>query len=492
MSFTSINILNKDHNFKYIIEYIDNKEYINNIYSYNINGENIDFYGDDGGWRKNNSILESVENAGVRDYIPEKINLSSVNLYFPEYSLEKYERGVKYVLTVNTWINNNIIYLGTYLLDRSNSDAVDTVKTFYNNKYYEVINVKFIDPWFLNYSDDWKDWRVNICDSKTYGENHELNNNGSIINFTLHPVLKIDDEYVLSDNYTGGQNSINLIDNNINNLKYRICTEYTKYGICFDGNVQFNKAYKQDINGLKEYLSETYGIEDFTTTFEFYIQDNVNLYDYFVIEDQNIRCRLNKKDINHSQTDTLKYTSWDEYVDGMYINSTFNIIDNNGDVLMTIMSNDIPITQEVYKYFIFSGYNDNLGLLKLNLIDMNVYEVNTVNKIVKNIIQLDRPKDYKSNITKPVYYRVRELSHLVVHPAITENICLNLDKYKYLVDTFILRIEGVNFVEISRNSNGVVFKVIGNSLPNTIQSGTYYILNQDNELVSTGKYTYEI
>lgn len=491
MSFTSINILNKDHNFKYIIEYIDNKEYINNIYSYNINGENVDFYSNNIGWRKNNSILESVENVGVRDYIPEKINLSSVNLYFPEYSLEKYERGVKYVLTVNTWINNNIIYLGTYLLDRNNSDAVDTVKIFYNNKYYEVINVKFIDPWFLNYSDDWKNWRVNICDSKTYGENHELNNNGSIINFTLHPVVEVEGEYLLHDKYTGGQNSINIIDNT-NNLRYNIEIDYTKYGICFDGRVRFNRAYDQDFDGLKEYLYETYGIEDFTTNFEFYIQDNTDLYDCLVIDEQDVRCRLKKSDINHTQEENIKYTSWDEYVEGMYINSTFNIIDNNGDVLMTIMSNEIPITQEVYKYFIFSGINDNLGLLKLNLIDMNVINVNAVNKIEKKIIQLDRPKDYKSNITKPVYYRVRELSHLVIHPAVTENICLNLDKYKYLVDTFILKVEGVNFVETSRNPNGVVFKVIGNSLPNMIQSGTYYILNQDGELISTGKYTYEV
>ena len=303
--------------------------------------------------------------------------------------------------------------------------------------------------------------------------------------------MEVEGEYLLHDKYTGGQNSINIIDNT-NNLRYNIEIDYTKYGICFDGRVRFNPVYEQNFDGLKEYLYETYGIKEFTTNFEFYIQDNADLYDYLVIDEQDVRCSLKKRDINHTQEGNIKYASWDEYVEGMYINSTFNIIDTTGDVLMTIMSNEIPITQEVYKYFIFSGVNDNLGLLKLNLIDMNVINVNAVNKIEKNIIQLDRPKDYKSNITKPVYYRVRELSHLVIHPAVTENICLNLDKYKYLVDSFILKIEGVNFVETSRNPNGVVFKVIGNSLPNMIQSGTYYILNQDSELISTGKYTYEV
>lgn len=491
MSFTSINILNKEHSFKYIIEYINNEEYIDNIYSYSMNNDIISFYDGEYYWNKNNSVLEKNYGDGIQENIPESINLSSVNLYFPEYALECYERGIKYVLTVNTWVNNKIIYLGTYLLDRNDSNAVDVVKTFYNNKYYEVINVKFIDPWFLNYSDEWKAWRVENCDSVQVDNYAELNNNGSIINFTLHPVVEVEGEYLLHDKYTGGQNSINIIDNT-NNLRYNIEIDHTKYGICFDGRVRFNPVYDQNFDGLKEYLYETYGIKDFTTNFEFYIQDNTDLYDCLVIDEQDVRCRLKKRDINHTQDENIKYASWDEYVEGMYINSTFNIIDNNGDILMTIMSNEIPITQEVYKYFIFSGVNDNLGLLKLNLIDMNVINVNTVNKIEKNIIQLDRPKDYKSNITKPVYYRVRELSHLVIHPAVTENICLNLDKYKYLVDTFILKVEGVNFVETSRNPNGVVFKVIGNSLPNMIQSGTYYILNQDSELISTGKYTYEV
>ena len=493
MSYTSINISNDDHKFKYIIEYIDNEEYIDNNYFYTIDDDIISFYNDDQYWVKNNSILTKLDEKTIikhNNYIPGRINISSVNIYFPEYSIETYERGIKYALTVNTWVNNKTIYLGTYIIDRCKAEAADVIKTFYNNKYYEKVNVRFIDPWFLNYSDEWKDWRISNCESKI-DEGYELNNNGSIINFTLHAITGDNDEFITLDKYIGGQNSINLKDNVDNNLKYNISTDYTKYGICFDGGVSFNKSYEQNIDGLKEYLMETYGISNFKTQFEFYIQDNTDLYDYFMLEDQDIYCRLHKSQINRKYPEKYKYTSWDEYIEGMYINSTFNIIDDNGDALMSIMSNEIPITQDVYKYFIFAGEN-NLELVKLNLIDMNVINVNTVNKIQKNIIQLDRPKDYKSNITKPVYYRVRELAHLVVHPGVTENICLNLDKYKYLVDSFILKIEGVNFTEISRNPNGVVFKIVGNKLPNSAQTGTYYILNQDSELISTGKYTYEV
>ena len=73
-----------------------------------------------------------------------------------------------------------------------------------------------------------------------------------------------------------------------------------------------------------------------------------------------------------------------------------------------------------------------------------------------------------------------------------ENICINLDQYKHLVKSFILQIEGVKFIEIGRTKSGVVFKVIGNKLPKQIQTGQYYILNQDSDLVTSGKYTYEV
>ena len=498
MSFTSINILNNNHQFKYVIEYINNEEYIDNSYYYTVGDNIINFYEKNTDcWLKNNNVLTktNIDPSNIHDNnIPNPINISSINIYFPEYSVETYKRGIKYALTINTWINNKIIYLGTYILDRSNAEAADSVKTFYNNKYFEKINVKFIDPWFLNYSEDWKDWREENCDSIIV-DKYELNNNGSIINFTLHPVIEDNDLYITHDDYIGGQNSINLKDNIKNNLKYNISINYTDSGICFDGKVSFNNSYDQSIEGLKEYLKETYDVEGLTTQFDFYIQDNADVYDYIAIENEDIHCRLDKPLLNNrideEGKDYKKYTSWDEYIDGMYINSIFSIVDKNNEALISIMSNEIPITQEVYKYFIFAEKN-SLELVKLSSIDMNIININAVNKIVKNTIQLDRPKDYKSNITKPVYYRVRDISNIVIHPEVTENICINLDKYKYLVDQFILKVEGVNFTETSRNTNGIVFKIVGNSLPNKNQSGTYYILNQDSELITTGKYTYEI
>jgi hypothetical protein len=127
----------------------------------------------------------------------------------------------------------------------------------------------------------------------------------------------------------------------------------------------------------------------------------------------------------------------------------------------------------------------------LEALDMNNYTINAVNKIQHNIIQLDSPSDYKANIIKPIFFRSRELAKLIVHPAVTEYVCINLDQYKSKVDVFMLKIEDTIFVEYGRNPSGIVFKIVGNNLPNKITSGVYYVLNQDEELVTTGQYIYE-
>lgn len=516
MTFTSINISNNEHKFKYIISFNKDENVTNKSHFYISNNDNINIYdiNDHVYWKKNNNIWESLSNTstyisgsgsggtesgsggienGVVDlYIPDILKISSIDLYFPEYSLDVYENGIKYALTINTWINNKIIYLGTHIIDRNDIVAAEKVRSFYNQKYYEKINIKFIDPRSIIYDDDWKQWREILCDSKVY-DDIELNNNGSIINFTLHPVMESNDSsniYIKYDKYFGGQNSINLDNSIYNNLKYDLVFRNDlNPEVDFKGVISFNTAYEQTYDGLIQYLKETYNIYNPKLEYEFYIQDKENIYDYFKFDTQDIKCNLTKTDLNRKYPENHKYTSWDEFIDGMYINSTFNIYDNDSSI--TIMSNEIPLTQEVFKYLIFTHEN-SLNYIKLNIIDMNNYDLNIVNKIQNNIIQVDRPKDYKSNIIKPVYYKTRDLSNIVIHPEITENICINLDGYKYLVDSFIIRIEGINFLETARVPAGVVFKIIGNKLANKQQTGTYYILNQDSELITTGKYTYEI
>ena len=53
--------------------------------------------------------------------------------------------------------------------------------------------------------------------------------------------------------------------------------------------------------------------------------------------------------------------------------------------------------------------------------------------------------------------------------------------------------------EFARVASGVIFRIVGADLPystneegNRISEGVLYLLNQDKELITTGKYRYEV
>jgi hypothetical protein len=473
MSFTNINILNKEHTFKYVLEYKENEvETSSTIPTSN--------------WKWNGNIWEpSTSNEDFSSsYVPSEIKISNVTLYFPDYSVDTYENGLKYALTINTWINDKYIELGSFIISRNDCEAADTIKTFYNQKYYEKYTVTIINPKSIVYDDDWKSWRENVCGVDATG--YELNNTGSIINFSLHPVINSGDIYTKVEKYDGGQNAINLskFDSLSYNIKFNDNLE-------FEGNVIYNEAYSKDFLGFEEYLKETYNITDAVELkYEFYIQDKEDLFFYKEVSNNDTNIILQRTDITYKDENENAYplyTNWANFKPGLVLNGTLNVIVGE-EVVLTIMSNSINLTQDIFKFLI---QDNGTQYVELNGINMNVYEINTVNKIQQNIIQVDRPSDYKSNIVKPVYYRTRDIANVVFHPEITENICINLDAYKSSVKSFILRLEGINFGEKARVSSGVIFRINGNYLPKTNKEGIYYILNQDSELITTGKYIYE-
>ena len=147
----------------------------------------------------------------------------------------------------------------------------------------------------------------------------------------------------------------------------------------------------------------------------------------------------------------------------------------------------------MFKYFVEGEFIANQQeKLKVNLdnVKMKLYNISAVNKIENKVVQLNRVGDNKSNIIQSIFYRVNDAANIIVHPAVTETICINLDQYKSMVDTFALQLEGYVFQEVGRTTAGVMFKIVGSKLPKTTTQGTYYILNQDLDMVTSGKYNY--
>lgn len=151
-----------------------------------------------------------------------------------------------------------------------------------------------------------------------------------------------------------------------------------------------------------------------------------------------------------------------------------------------LKSNPYPLTEQVYAELI----SDDKKILTLPN-TMNIIKPRFVNQTVQNKVVITSQTDSKANIIQPIFFKVRDLAQIIIHPEVTENICINLDAYKSQVDRFFIKIEGVSFMEIGRVESGVIFKVKGNLLPGSLSTGTYYILNQDGDLVTTGKYKYD-
>ena len=229
-----------------------------------------------------------------------------------------------------------------------------------------------------------------------------------------------------------------------------------------------------------------YGGKDVITKWEMAVTDDDNIYwisEGGVFTDNIASFRLDWN-FKHSF----------EYIDKLKMMAVCKntIIDGDYAMHVDIRSTPLPITPDLYEFLMAVQAGHRVEDLKNSKFDnMNIIKPRIMDKTVQNVTEITSHSDSKANIIQPVFFRARELAHIVLHPAVTENISINLDAYKSQVDRFYIQVEGTAFSEIGRTEGGVIFKIQGNLLSGSLKTGTYYILNQDSELVTTGKYTYE-
>ena len=507
MKQTNINITYQDKSFNYLIEYIQDPDYsdigdlmytsIPQLDRLDIVSENdYVYYGND--WYNKDNWASFIGSTYTQDYLPLTYDRSIIKFNFPEFSPEVYDTDVYYMLNVNTWINGKYVYLGSKLFSRYDALANETTKFFDSHKYFESIEIPIIDPFDIQYNDRWKDFRVNACGERVIGKDGStMNNTGAQLCFTLY-IVESDGNggWIKKSDYIGGQNSTNISTNLAEylTLNQSILFDEDK-GLVIHEELTFNESYGDD---LRLYLKETYGIQAAKIKYAIVIKDKERVYKGI---DENGKENIYKRQFRKFAQFTKYDINFDGWNDWLYwenewntnvsIASSVTFYDDNKNQLLYVIGNEIPLTKEIYKYLIKDQEDETEKYIDLNEVDMEVKNYNVVNKVINQIVQFDKPDDSKSNIIQPVFFRVRDVQDLIIHPAVTENICINLDAYKSKVDLFILQIENCVFKQIGANGYGIIFKVIGKNLPNETTSGVYYILNQDGELVTTGKYKYE-
>lgn len=484
----NINILGNNQTFPYIVEYSKNTK--SSSGHNNTDGDDILWCIDNGIIRLFNSdvnyyrIINEWYNVNKdtmnNSYIPYNAQITNIKLYIPTHSISTYTKSIKYAVTINTWINGKKIDLGTHIFRPTDTYAIPTgVIKCGNNEYYECIDFDIIDPFYLLYSDNWLDFRHIVCD-EPYG----INNTSASIQVSLFVVDEYDDHYILKNDYIGGCTSFVISDTN-DYLELKLLDVYDPLGI--ELKLKINSEY----DSLSEYLSETYGIVDnYTANFDIVIKNKNSIivgpsYIYNANETFGELIQyINWDDIDDENNIKTFFSNWLNFTEGWNLVASLSIIDSNDDFeMMVVVSNELPITQEIFSRYI-NGCSEKI----IDLEDMNVSIFNVVNKIENKIVQIDRPNESKSNIIQPVFFRVKDTEILTLHPVVTENISINLDDYKSKVDRFTLMIGDCKFEQIGSNNYGVLFKITGNTIPNNVTSGIYYILDENKELVTTGKF----
>lgn len=256
-----------------------------------------------------------------------------------------------------------------------------------------------------------------------------------------------------------------------------------KYGICIPGNIK----------KLEAYFRENYAYKDaiIHIAAQVAVADGDNLYwQSNTIESApgyDIRFKLTgwPFSMNHQWKEDLRIIGiLHVVIDQPYTNENGKRYRINID----FRSNPFQLTEQKFAQLLSTAQHfDTITGLE----NMHINKPRVINKNIVQVVEMTAQTDSKSNIIQPIFFRSRELANLILHPEVTENICINLDAYKAQCTRFFIKVEGTTFTEIGRTESGVIFKIQGNMLPGKVAGGVYYILNQDLDLVTTGKYIYE-
>jgi hypothetical protein len=251
-------------------------------------------------------------------------------------------------------------------------------------------------------------------------------------------------------------------------------------------------------------MYETYGIDNFSLQYKLIIGNTDNLL--LDLESDIINQGFNDLKpyiFKKSEITRNNFYNWNGFnsIPGINIRGSVDIInDSTDECVISVMSNIIPLTENLYKFFVrtndfkvnIGGIDKTIYNVKLNNVNMNVYDITAVNKIVNEVVKINRTgSDSRGDMIHPVFFRSFESADIIIHPKVSETISINLDTYKSKVTNFNIQIGGYIFPEIGRSSNGVLFKLYRDKITSIPQKGTYYILDSDSELITTGKYTCE-
>jgi hypothetical protein len=235
------------------------------------------------------------------------------------------------------------------------------------------------------------------------------------------------DEREYHNSLSFGSGSTILIPDDYSNMNMDVTGVLSFDSLKFKSTLMFNRTI---YSSIEDYFLKNYNMNIDFITKELTILDDDNIYRMFQWN-HDLRSDINDDDrADFNITDKTPFDmcdnseqwndydiniyrqqpfiGWYDFINGMYAQCVYKVY-SDGIPKMYIKTNRVYITQDEYCFLI-----NNPMTINLNDITMNVENVKIINKIENNVIQIQRPDDYKNNLVKPVFYKAYSADTIVI------------------------------------------------------------------------------
>lgn len=454
-----------------------------------------------------------THNVDVIDFASDSTLIQSniVRVYLPDMNPSRYSKRLNYYINASTRIGRRNIILYSNVISANDFLASERLKTIGQHIYSNYYEFEILSPFELFFNPGYADFRTTYC----YNGPNVTNDSTPIVNISIYAV---DDMYSNGQEYHNslsfGSGSTILIPDDYSNMNMDVTGVLSFDGLKFKSTLMFNRTI---YSSIEDYFLKNYNMNIDFITKELTILDDDNIYRMFQWN-HDLRSDINDDDrADFNITDKTPFDmcdnseQWNEYginiyrqqpfigwydfINGMYAQCVYKVY-SDGIPKMYIKTNRVYITQDEYRFLI-----NNPMTINLNDITMNVENVKIINKIENNVIQIQRPDDYKNNLVKPVFYKAYSADTIVimrdpkVGGSLKQYISIELPSNvsANVIKLFKLRINGQVFTEVARQMNQVIFLInpgvkvdvdLEDALMNEME---YNVTNEDDVTVFYGK-----
>lgn len=477
-----------------------------------------------------NEIIYKDINNYYRTHDVDVINFASdatliqsnlVRVYLPDMNPSRYNKRLNYYISATTQIGRRNIILYSNVINANDFVASERLRTIGQHIYSNYYEFEILSPFELFFNSGYNDFRTTYC----YNSDNVTNDSTPIVTITIYTVDDVyHDRQEYHNSLTFGSGSSILIPDDYSNMNMDITAVLSFDKLKFHSTLRYNRTIYKSIG---DYFSKNYNMKindtdetnHISITKELTILDDDNIYRMFQWNDNLISDidDVNRDDFNISdknpfdmRNDSEQWTNydiniyhqqsfddwdWNDFRDGMYAQCVYKVYSDDIPK-MYIKSNRVYITQDEYRFII-----NNPMIINLNDIAMNVENVKIINRIENNVIQIQRPDDYKINLIKPVFYKAYSADTIVimrdskVGGTLKQYISIELPSNvsTNTIKLFTLRINGQTFTEVARQMNHIIFlinpgvKVDVDAEDVLMNETEYNVLDEDDVVVFYGK-----